>query len=422
VNTVMGRVKPNPLDVALEQLSIAAECLSLDSGIHEVLKYPKRSLVVSLPVKMDNGSVEVFLGCRVQHNDARGPFKGGVRYHPDVTLDEVTALAMWMTWKCAVVDIPYGGAKGGVCCNPKAMSANELERLTRRYTTMLLDYIGPYRDVPAPDVYTDEQTMAWMMDTYSLFKGYSVPESVTGKPIILGGFKQREESTSMGVAFCIREALKPLKMKAKDTTVAVQGFGSVGWNAARILHQQGYRIIAVSDSRGGIHNPKGIDPVKVVDHKAKTGSVMGYPDTKRVTNEELLELPCDILVPAALENQITKDNAGKVKARVVAEAANGPTTPEADKILTQKKVFIIPDILANSGGVTSSYFEWVQNLTRERWSEREANRRLESMMVKAFDDVYDISRKRETDMRTAALVLGVGRVAEAMKTLGLWPS
>lgn len=418
----MNASKPNPLDVALLQLSTAAEHLNLDPGIHEVLKHPKRSLIVSLPVKMDDGRVNVFLGCRVQHNDARGPFKGGVRYHPDVTLDEVSALAMWMTWKCAVVDIPYGGAKGGVCCNPKSMSCNELERLTRRYTTMILDLIGPYRDVPAPDVYTDEQTMAWIMDTYSLFKGYTVPESVTGKPIILGGFRQREEATSRGVAFCIREAMKKLEMKTKDTTVAIQGFGSVGWNLARILHEEGYRIVAVSDSKGGIHNPKGVDPSEVLEHKNKTGSVIAFPGAEQVSNEELLELPCDILAPAALENQITRDNADKIKARILAEAANGPSTPEAEKILDEKKVFIIPDILANSGGVTGSYFEWVQNLTRERWSEQEAHGRLEAMMVRAFNDVYDTSRKRETDMHTAALILGVGRVAEAIETLGLWPS
>jgi len=419
---MMREVKPNPKDVALQQLGIAAEHLDLDSGIHEVLKHPKRALIVSLPVRMDNGSVRVFLGCRVQHNDARGPFKGGIRYHPDVTLDEVTALAMWMTWKCAVVDIPYGGAKGGVCCNPKEMSSHELERLTRRYATMLLDYIGPYRDVPAPDVYTDEQTMAWMMDTYSLFKGYSVPESVTGKPAILGGFKLREESTSRGVAFCIREALKHLKMKAKGCEVAIQGFGSVGWNLARIMYEDGYRITALSDSKGGIYNSNGMNPLRVLEHKNQTGSVKGYKDAKQVTNEELLELPCDILAPAALENQITKRNAGRIKAKIVAEAANGPTTPEADKILNEKGVFIIPDILANSGGVTASYFEWEQNLTRERWSDKEANARLESMMIRAFDDVYGISKKLKIDMRVAALILGVGRVAEAIKTLGLWPS
>ena len=414
--------KPNLKDVALQQLGIAAEHLSLDSNIHEVLKYPKRALIVSLPVKMDNGSVRVFLGCRVQHNDARGPFKGGVRYHPDVTLDEVTALAMWMTWKCAVVDIPYGGAKGGVCCNPKEMSSHELERLTRRYTTMILDFIGPYRDVPAPDVYTDEQTMAWIMDTYSLFKGYSVPESVTGKPVVVGGFRLREESTSRGVAFCIREAVKHLRMKAKNTSVAIQGFGSVGWNLARILHEDGYRIVAVSDSKGGIYNPKGLNPLDVLEHKNQAGSVKGYKDAKQVTNDELLELTCDILAPAALENQITRSNASKIRAKILAEAANGPTTPQADKALHEKGVFVIPDILANSGGVTASYFEWEQNLTRERWSEKEVNARLERMMVKAFDDVCELSKKQKIDMRVAALMLGVGRVAEAIKTLGLWPS
>jgi glutamate dehydrogenase (NAD(P)+) len=418
----MNEVRPNPLDAARHQLDIAAKNLGLDASIHEVLKHPKRSLIVSLPVKMDDGTVEVFNGCRVQHSDALGPFKGGVRYHPNVTLDEITALAMLMTWKCAVIDIPYGGAKGGVCCNPKKMSPRELEHLTRRYATMILDLIGPYRDVPAPDLYTDEQTMAWIMDTYSTFKGYSVPESVTGKPIILGGFKQREEATAMGVVFCIREAVKHLKMNAKKSSVVVQGFGSVGWNAARILHEEGYLVVAVSDTKGGIYNPKGINPVQVFEHKKKAGSVLGFKGSKQVTNEELLELPCDILVPAAFENQITRVNADNIKARVVAEAANAPTTPKADKMLNEKKVFVIPDILDNSGGVTSSYFEWVQNLTRERWSEREANQKLERMMVKAFDDVYRISKQRETDMRTAALILGVGRVAEAIEKLGLWPS
>ena len=418
----MNEVRPNPLDAARHQLDIAAESLSLDASIHEVLKHPKRSLIVSLPVKMDDGTVEVFNGCRVQHSDALGPFKGGVRYHPNVTLDEITALAILMTWKCAVIDIPYGGAKGGVCCDPKEMSPRELEHLTRRYATMILDLIGPYRDVPAPDLYTDEQTMAWIMDTYSTFKGYSVPESVTGKPIILGGFKQREEATAMGVVFCIREAVKHLKMNAKKSSVVVQGFGSVGWNAARILHEEGYLVVAVSDTKGGIYNPKGINPVQVFEHKKKAGSVLGLKGSKQVTNEELLELPCDILVPAAFENQVTRVNADNIKARVVVEAANAPTTPKADKMLNEKKVFVIPDILDNSGGVTSSYFEWVQNLTRERWSEREANQKLERMMVKAFDDVYRISKQRETDMRTAALILGVGRVAEAIEKLGLWPS
>jgi len=417
----LGIKKPNPLNVALQQLSIAAEKLGLDSGIHEVLKHPKRALVVSVPIKMDNGGVQVFMGCRVQHSDARGPYKGGIRYHPDVTLDEVTALAMWMTWKCAVVDIPYGGAKGGVCCNPKQMSIGELERLTRRYATMILDLIGPYRDVPAPDVYTNAQTMAWIMDTYSRFKGYSVPEATTGKPLILGGSEGREEATSLGVTFCIREAIKRLGMQPKGTTVAVQGFGTVGWNAAKLLHGQGYKVVAVSDSQGGIYNPKGLNPVEVFEHKRKTGSVTGFKGSKEITNEELLELECDILVPAALENQITEANAMNIKARVVVEAANGPTTTEADKILNEKGTFVIPDILANSGGVTSSYFEWVQNLTREHWSEEEVDRKLEEKMVKAFNDVFETAKKQETEMRTAALMLGVGRVAEAIQALGIWP-
>ena len=417
----MSVEKPNPLDTALHQLKATAEILNLDEGIHNILKYPKRSLTVSIPVRMDKGPIQVFTGWRVQHHDARGPFKGGVRYHPKVTLDEITALAMWMTWKCAIVDIPYGGAKGGVCCNPKQMSLRELEHLTRRYATMILDLIGPYRDVPAPDIYTNEQTMAWIMDTYSQFKGYSVPESVTGKPPIVGGFKQREDATSRGVMFCIREATKRLGTRMKDSVVAVQGFGSVGWNAARILHEEGCRIVAVSDSKGGIYNRDGVNPLSVFEHKRKTGSVIGYARSKQITNRELIELDCDILVPAAMENQVTRKNAPNVKAQIVAEAANGPTTPEADRILHEKGVFIIPDILANSGGVTSSYFEWVQNLTRERWTEEKVNEKQETMMVKAFNDVYSLSKKRETHMRLAALMLGIGRVAEAIKTLGVWP-
>ncbi|MFQ6073729.1 MAG: Glu/Leu/Phe/Val dehydrogenase [Candidatus Bathyarchaeia archaeon] len=413
--------KPNPLETALHQLEITAERLNLDEGIHNILKHPKRSLSVSIPVKMDNGQVQVFMGCRVQHNDARGPFKGGVRYHPDVTLDEITALAMWMTWKCAIVDIPYGGAKGGVCCNPKQMSLRELEHMTRRYTTMILDLIGPYRDVLAPDVYTNEQTMAWIMDTYSQFKGYRIPEAVTGKPPVVGGFKQREDATSRGVMFCIREAARRVKIRMKDARVAVQGFGSVGWNTARILHEEGCKIVAVSDSKGGIHNSSGVNPLRVFEHKRKTGSVVGYASSKQITNEELIELSCDILVPAALENQITRKNAPNVKAQIVAEAANGPTTPEADRILHEKGVFVIPDILANSGGVTSSYFEWVQNLTRERWTTERVNERLETMMVKAFKEVHDLSKEQEIHMRLAALMLGIGRVAEALKTLGVWP-
>jgi glutamate dehydrogenase/leucine dehydrogenase len=409
------------LTVACEQLRIAAEKLNLEPGIHEMLKHPKRSLIVSITMKMDNGRTGVFKGCRVQHWDARGPFKGGIRYHPNVTLDEVTALAMWMTWKCAVVDIPYGGAKGGVCCNPKKMSKGELERLTRRYTSLLLDFIGPYRDVPAPDVYTDAQTMAWIMDTYSQFKGYSVPECVTGKPISVGGSEGRGEATSRGVVICAREAAKHLSLKLKGAKVAVQGYGNVGWNAAKIAYDMGCKIVAVSDSIGGIYCPQGLNPYKIYEYKSKTGSVVNYKGCENITNEELLETECDILVPAALENQVTKANAANVKAKIVAEGANGPTTPEADKALHEKGIVLIPDILANSGGVTASYFEWVQNLTREHWTLEDVNRKLENKMMKAFNDVHKLAKQEESDMRTAALMLGVGRVSEAIKTLGLWP-
>ncbi|MDH7607349.1 MAG: Glu/Leu/Phe/Val dehydrogenase [Candidatus Bathyarchaeota archaeon] len=409
------------LDTALEQLRIAAEKLELDTGIHEMLKYPKRTLVVSINIRMDDGSIKTFTGCRVQHNDARGPFKGGIRYHPDVTLDEVTALAMWMTWKCAVVDIPYGGAKGGVCCNPKEMSMGELERLTRRYVSLIFDLIGPYRDVPAPDVYTDAQTMAWIMDTYSQMKGYSIPECVTGKPLSVGGSEGRAEATSLGVMFCVREAAKLLGLKMKNAQMVVQGFGNVGWNAAKIAYDWGCKIIGVSDSSGGIYCPEGLNPYKVYQHKTKTGSVVDFEQCKNLTNEELLELECDILVPAALENQITKTNAANIKAKIIAEGANGPTTPEADKMLNEKGVLLVPDILANSGGVTVSYFEWVQNLTREHWTLEEVNQKLENKIVKAFNDVYKTSEDEEEPMRTAALMLGVGRVAEAIRTLGLWP-
>jgi len=413
--------KVNPLDVALQQLAIAAEMLNLDSGVHEILKHPKRTLTVAVPIKMDNDEVRVFTGYRVQHTDARGPYKGGIRYYPEVNLDEIKALAMWMTWKCAVADIPYGGAKGGVCCNPKEMSVGELERLTRRYTSMILQLIGPYSDVPAPDVYTDAQTMAWIMDTYSQIRGYLVPEVVTGKPLHLGGSEGREEATARGVTFCVKEACEELGIASKSATVAVQGFGKVGWNAAKLFHEDGCKIVAVSDSRGGIYSPKGINPVKVLEHKEKTGSVLGYNGCENISNEELLELNCDILIPAAIENQITKENAGNVKARLVAEGANGPTTPDGGKVLNEKGIFVIPDILANAGGVTVSYFEWVQNLHREHWTKEEVNRKLREKMIRAYRDVNAISKRYETDMRTAALILAVGRVADALKSLGLWP-
>jgi glutamate dehydrogenase (NAD(P)+) len=326
-----------------------------------------------------------------------------------------------MTWKCAVVNIPYGGAKGGITCNPKEMSKGELERLTRRFTSLLYDFIGPHRDVPAPDVYTDAQTMAWIMDTYSQITGYSVPECVTGKPISIGGSEGREQATSLGVVVCAREAAKILGLKLKGATVAVQGFGNVGMNAAKIAYDMGCKIVAASDSMGGIHSPSGLNPYGVYEHKAKTGSVAEYKGSKSITNEELLELKCDILIPAALENQITKANADNIKAKIISEGANGPTTPEADRMLHEKDVLLIPDILANSGGVTSSYFEWVQNLTREHWTVEEVNRKLEDKMVQAFNDVCKLAKKEKSDVRTAALIVGVGRVAEAIKTLGIWP-
>ena len=426
LSNVQGRMiavaeEHTALTVAHEQLKIATEKLHLDRGIHEILKHPKRSIQVSVTIKMDDCSIGVFDGCRVQHWDVMGPFKGGLRYHPKVTLDEVTALSMWMTWKCAIVGLPYGGAKGGITCDPKKLSIGEQERLTRRYVSLIADYLGPHRDVPAPDVYTNAQTMAWIMDTYSQLKGYRIPESVTGKPLEIGGSEGRVCATSQGVSWCIREATEKLGLKLKGAAVAVQGYGNVGYNAASILHSMGCKVVAVSDSCGGIYCPEGLNPYNVRVHKNKTGTVQGYEDVTNITNAELLTSKCDILVPAALENQITKKNAGKVIARIVAEGANGPTTPEADKILYEKDVCLIPDILANSGGVTVSYFEWVQNLTREHWALEEVNEKLKTKMTKAFADVYKLSRKEEGDMRTAALMLGVGRVAHALKTLGLWP-
>ena len=416
----MGQ-KHTALSSALQQLKIAAEKLNLNPGIHAILEKPKRTITVSITIKMDDCSVGVFSGCRVQHWDALGPFKGGIRYHPNVTREDVTALAMWMTWKCAVIGLPYGGAKGGVLCNPKTMSQNELERLTRRYISLIAEYLGPHRDVPAPDVYTNAQTMAWVMDTYSQLKGYSVPESVTGKPLEIGGSEGRVCATAQGVSLCAREATKILKLKLKNAKVAVQGYGNVGYNTASILHDMGCKIVAVSDSSGGIYCAKGINPAGARVHKLKTGALANYKNCVNITNQELLETKCDILVPAAIENQIRKDNADKIKAKIVVEGANGPTTPEADSVLYEKDVFLIPDILANSGGVTVSYFEWVQNLTREHWALEEVNRKLEDKMVKAFGDVYRLALDEESNLRTAALMLGVGRVASAVKTLGLWP-
>ena len=414
-------VEESPFEIAQRQFDNAAKYLDLKAGIKAKLRVPKRELTVYFPVKMDDGSIQMFTGHRVQHNLARGPAKGGIRYHPDVTIDEVRALAMWMTWKCAVVNIPYGGAKGGVVCNPKVMSQRELERLTRRFTSEIIMFIGPESDIPAPDVNTSAQTMAWIMDTYSMTKGYSVPAVVTGKPVEIGGSLGRREATGRGVMFTTREALKHLGMPIEGARVVVQGFGNVGAIGAQLLQELGCTVIAASDSRGGIYNPKGLDVEDVMRHKAETGMVAGYPGTDRITNEELLELDCEVLVPAALENEITKENADRVKARIISEGANGPTTPEADDIFFDKGAFVIPDILANAGGVTVSYFEWVQGLQSFFWSEDEVNNNLEKIMVRAFQDVLAISQKREVNMRIAAYILAIDRVANATLLRGIYP-
>jgi glutamate dehydrogenase/leucine dehydrogenase len=409
------------LNVALSQLRLATKKLELEPGIYRMLSLPKRSISVSIDIRMDNGVVGVFNGIRVQHWDARGPFKGGIRYTPNVTLDDVAALAMLMTWKCAIANIPFGGAKGGISVDTKKMSKHELERLTRRYVSLIAEYLGPHRDIPAPDMYTDAQTMAWIMDTYSQLKGYSIPESVTGKPVEIGGSWGRTEATGRGVIHCVKQAAENNDLKLKNATVVVQGFGNVGYHAAVAAQEAGAKVTAVSDSTGGICAPDGLNIADVMAHKEKTSSVQNYKDCKNITNEELLELPCDVLIPAALENQITCKNADKIRAKMVAEAANGPTTPDADKVLYEKGICLIPDILANSGGVTVSYFEWVQNLTREQWPLETVNRKLEEKMTKAFNDVVALAEREESDMRTGALMLGVGRVANAIKTLGLWP-
>lgn len=411
----------NPFDIASRQFDIAADHLNLDESMRKVLKNPKRQLIVSIPVKMDDGRIEVFEGYRVQHNVARGPAKGGIRYHPDVTLDEVKALAAWMTWKCATVNIPYGGGKGGVRVNPKDLSVGELERLTRRYATEIAPIIGPDRDIPAPDVYTNAQTMAWIMDTISMFKGHTELGVVTGKPVSLGGSKGRNEATARGCTFTIREACRVNRINLSGAKVAIQGFGNAGSIAAKLLHQMGAKIIAVSDSQGGLFREAGLDPDAVLKHKEKTGTVAGFSEADPISNKELLELECDILVPAALENQITAENAPRIKARIIAEAANGPTTPAADAILKDKGVFVVPDILCNAGGVTVSYFEWVQNLYGFSWTEAEVNNYLERTMVEAFNQVHQISNERRVDMRTAAYILAVGRVAEATQVRGIFP-
>jgi glutamate dehydrogenase (NAD(P)+) len=411
----------NPYRIAQIQFDIAAEYLKLDQGLRQILRMPKRVLEVSIPTKMDNGQVKVFSGYRVQHNVARGPAKGGIRYHPAVTLDEVKALAAWMTWKTATVNIPYGGGKGGVICDPKRMTKPELERMTRRYTSEILPLIGPEKDIPAPDMYTDAQTMAWIMDTYSMTKGFSTLGVVTGKPLSIGGSEGRNEATARGCLVAVEEACRVRKMSLRGSSVAIQGFGNAGSLAAKLFSEKKARVIAISDSRGGVFNSRGIDPLKAMRYKERSGTVVGMPGTSRISNDELLAMKCDILIPAALENVITLNNADQIKAKIVAEAANGPTTPHADEVLARKGVMLLPDILANAGGVTVSYFEWVQDLQSFFWSEAEVNAKLESVMRRAFAEVHESARKHRTHMRTGAYCLAVGRVADATLVRGLFP-
>lgn len=410
---------PNPFAVAQAQLDEAAKKLNLNPEVHAWLREPMRELKVTIPVRMDNRELRFFKGFRVQYNDARGPTKGGIRYHPEETIDTIRALAAWMTWKCAVIDIPLGGAKGGVICDPKSMSEGELERLSRGYIQQVWRIIGPEQDIPAPDVYTTPQIMAWMMDEYSKLKGYKVPGVITGKPVLLGGSLGRDDATARGGLYTIKEAVKYLGMDLSGVRVAIQGYGNAGYHAAILLREMmDAKVVAVSDSRGGIYSAEGFDPRAVLEHKRSSSSVVGFPKTKLVSNQELLELEVDILVPSALENVITGDNAGKIKARLVAELANGPTTSEADEILWRNNIFVIPDFLCNAGGVTVSYFEMIQNASGLYWDLEEVHKQLERKMTKAFYDVLGASRKHNVHMRLAAYMVAVSRLAEVMKLRG----
>jgi glutamate dehydrogenase/leucine dehydrogenase len=414
--------KSNPYEQARKQVDTVAPHLDVDEGILEKLKYPRRELTVYCPTKMDNGSLKMFKGYRVRHNDTRGPAKGGLRYHPEVDLDEVKALAMWMTWKSAVVNIPYGGAKGGVRCDPREMSQAELENMTRRFTWEIAPLIGPESDILAPDVYTNPQVMAWIMDTYSTLKGYSVPGVVTGKPLQLGGSVGRFEATGKGVFITVQEAAKHLGLSIEGARVVIQGCGNVGGIAGQYFSRAGANVIAISDSKNGLYNPKGLDIDAALDCRNRYQCLMtGAVEAENITNRELLELECDILVPAALGNQITVENAPKLQCRILAEGANGPTDPAADHILAERDVFVLPDILANAGGVTVSYFEWVQNLQELLWTEHEVSVRLEHIMKTAFEEVLRISQEKKVHMRTSAYILGVGRVADATRLRGLYP-
>jgi len=421
VEAPVSHLRENPFDIAQQQLRRVADTFQIDPNLIEVLQECKKAVVVSIPVVMDDGTVQAFEGYRVTHNIARGPSKGGIRYHPDVTLDEVKSLAMWMTWKCALMNIPFGGAKGGIACNPKRLSEMELQKLTRRFTTEIINEIGPEKDIPAPDVGTDGRVMAWIFDTYSMNKGHSVLGVVTGKPLNIGGSLGRLEATARGALYVIREALRKQQSAIAGQRVVVEGFGNVGMFLARFLAQEGATVLAVSDSSGGVYNGNGIDVETAIAHKQETGALEGLKDTERVTDEELLLLECDVLAPCALEQVITTENADKVKARIICEGANGPTTPAADEILEDKGVLVLPDVLANAGGVVVSYFEWVQGLQEYFWKEDEVNARLNDISTRAFNETWATRESRGTSMRMAAYGLAVQRVAEATTTRGLYP-
>jgi glutamate dehydrogenase (NAD(P)+) len=421
VEAPVSHLRENPYDIAREQLRRVADAFDIDSNLINVLSECKKAVVVSIPVGMDDGTVQVFEGYRVTHNIARGPSKGGIRYHPDVTLDEVKALAMWMTWKCALMNIPFGGAKGGVVCNPKLLSELELQKLTRRYTSEIINEIGPERDIPAPDVGTTPRVMAWIFDTYSMNKGHSVLGVVTGKPLQIGGSLGREEATARGGLYCIREAVRKSGLRLEGLRVAVQGFGNVGSYLAKFLAEDGATVIAISDSRTALHNPNGIDVSAAFAHKHETGVLEGLRGAEEITNEELLLLDCDVLAPCALEQVITAENADQVKAQIVCEGANGPVTPAADEILEDRGVLILPDVLANAGGVVVSYFEWVQGLQEYFWKETEVNAKLNDIVTRAFNETWATREGRQTSMRVAAYGLAVQRVAEATTTRGLYP-
>ena len=421
VRSLRSPGNPNPYEIAIAQFEAAADRLQLDQGMRAILRVPKRELTANFPVRMDDGSVRMFTGYRVQHNINRGPAKGGIRYDANVTLDEVRALAMWMTWKCAVVDIPFGGAKGGVIVDPKGLSRSELERMTRRYATEISLLIGPSSDIPAPDVNTNAQVMAWIMDTYSMHRGYSVPAVVTGKPLAIGGSEGRNEATATGVVSVIKLAVQEMKLPLRDARVAIQGFGNAGAIAAELLHDEGARVVAVSDRKGASYDERGLDIPKLVRYKQETGSVVGFPGSQRLQVHELLEAPCDILIPAATEGQLTGSNAGRVQARLIAEAANGPTTPEADRIFFERGVQVIPDILANAGGVTVSYFEWVQDLQSFFWTQDEISEKLHHIIERAYSEVTRLAHDEQIDMRTAANMVAIKRVAEATQLRGIYP-